>query len=523
MRNSFSSLLVKFPFRASSLLLIAFACGCKAKDPVQDLSVQSQTHYAVPLPPEPNLGKRWLRVSLQSYLGQQTTENISAPALKLVSTGRPLVIRDKSGQIFENQEIKLSWRQMPLATPYFLERQVLGPFASFESAEKVALLFRKEGIKAVVARPKEWEVWISAEAQSLFNLKTSFLRQEISFLIVPILELGNSERLLRGPIEIEAPDGLQWNGGVYTGFFRLQRDSYGSWTLVHQTKLDDYLEGVVPHEIGIGSPFVAMAVQAVLARTWAIANRHRFAVDGYHLCSDTQCQVYRDPSIASLKVKQAIRTTSGNVLSWKGEPIKAFYHASNGGVMASASESWAIGSLPYLKVQLDGPEDWKKNFSVPLKQSSEVLKLLENGTGAYGEQHSRFRWTRTITTNQIQSSLNSFDSRLVSPIEMRILERGRSGRVIALELRGQGTEKPVVLRFDAIRRTFPQLPSTLFVLDSLGKGSWSFLGGGFGHGVGLSQAGAIDLAGQGWSIERIFSYYYPGTKYGPLQSSAKAL
>jgi SpoIID/LytB domain protein len=76
----------------------------------------------------------------------------------------------------------------------------------------------------------------------------------------------------------------------------------------------------------------------------------------------------------------------------------------------------------------------------------------------------------------------------------------------------------VVLRRDAIRRTLRQLPSTLFVLRPDGPGRWIFEGGGFGHGAGLSQAGAIDLARRGWSLARILEHYYPGTSLQPLRA-----
>jgi SpoIID/LytB domain protein len=76
----------------------------------------------------------------------------------------------------------------------------------------------------------------------------------------------------------------------------------------------------------------------------------------------------------------------------------------------------------------------------------------------------------------------------------------------------------VVLRRDAIRRSLRQLPSTLFVVEPQGAGRWRFVGGGFGHGAGLSQAGAIDLADRGWSLAAILKHYYPGTQLQPLSA-----
>ena len=74
----------------------------------------------------------------------------------------------------------------------------------------------------------------------------------------------------------------------------------------------------------------------------------------------------------------------------------------------------------------------------------------------------------------------------------------------------------LVFRLDAIRRNLNVLPSTLFVVQKVEEGVWEFSGGGFGHGVGLSQAGAIDLAFRGWTTEQILRHYYPSAIYGTL-------
>ena len=76
----------------------------------------------------------------------------------------------------------------------------------------------------------------------------------------------------------------------------------------------------------------------------------------------------------------------------------------------------------------------------------------------------------------------------------------------------------MVLKRDAIRRTFRQLPSTLFTLSRPQPGRWLVEGGGFGHGVGLSQAGAIDLARGGWSMVAILKHYYPGVDLTSLEA-----
>jgi SpoIID/LytB domain protein len=311
---------------------------------------------------------------------------------------------------------------------------------------------------------------------------------------------------------------LRWKGGTYAGPFRLQADAYGGWSLVEQVPLERYLEGVLPHEIGAGAPAAALAAQAVLARTWALRNQHRFAVDGYHLCADTQCQVYSDPRQAGAGVRRAIAATRGQVLSWQRRPIHAVYHASNGGVAAGYEEAWAGTGLPYLRPAVDGPPSLVAALPLPLTEGGRLRTLLQRGDQAYGAAHPLFRWTRRFDRSQIVQALGPRAASIGSLQQVQVLERGPSGRVVRLALRGSAGE--VVLQRDAIRRTLRGLPSTLFDLTSAGPGVWRFEGGGFGHGAGLSQAGAIDLASRGWSLERILSRYYPGTTLVGLEALA---
>ena len=145
--------------------------------------------------------------------------------------------------------------------------------------------------------------------------------------------------------------------------------------------------------------------------------------------------------------------------------------------------------------------------------------MLQDRQGAYGSSHPRFRWTRSYSAADILNALGQEGRDLQVPLQLRVGERGVSGRVLALEIVGATDAAPVVLRLDRIRRTLRRLPSTLFVLKEQGPDRWTFVGGGFGHGAGLSQAGAIDLAYRGWTTERILSHYYPGTVYGALNPS----
>ena len=287
--------------------------------------------------------------------------------------------------------------------------------------------------------------------------------------------------------------------------------------MVEHVPIERYLNGVVPYEIGASSPEAALAAQAVLARTWAMANSHRFKVDGYNLCSDTQCQVYKDPSKANLKIKTAIKKTTGKILTWNKKPINTVYHATNGGVMASVDEAWSINQVPYLQMRLDGPKHWAGSVDLPLSNEKYLKSFLFSKSEAFGSDHPLFRWERTIESSQISKQLKKAQKVGSSfyPHKIEVLRRGSSGRVTSLKIEGKSGSK-ILLKLDDIRRVLRELPSTLFVVKEIKEGKWLFSGGGFGHGAGMSQSGAIELAKKGWTTKQILSHYYPKTKYGFL-------
>ena len=128
---------------------------------------------------------------------------------------------------------------------------------------------------------------------------------------------------------------------------------------------------------------------------------------------------------------------------------------------------------------------------------------------------------RTYSAGQMEEALAEPGLGAIRGVE--VLARGPSGRVLGLRVLGDGPDASITLRLDAIRRRLRRLPSTLFTLSSQGPGQWRFEGGGFGHGAGLSQAGAIDLARRGWTAEQILQHYYPGTVLAPVPASDEAL
>tara|TARA_Y100001968_G_scaffold274172_1_gene267212 strand:+ start:110 stop:1684 length:1575 start_codon:yes stop_codon:yes gene_type:complete len=475
------------------------------------------THQLPPKTISISSEKNVLLVGLKPYLGKEILNETNSSSLRLVSNGRNLILKDADGVIRKAKEINIGWRAKQLTIPKVFSRQEIGPFASFESAEKLANELKKKGIKATIAHPLDWEVWVPSDVEIPKAIESNYRKIKVFKSVVPFLNGNDGQINLTGPIVLQAPDGLRWENGIYSGPFSIQLDAYGTWTLVEHVPIERYLNGVVPYEIGANSPAAALEAQAVLARTWAVANSHRFKVDGYNLCSDTQCQVYKDPAKASQKIKRAIQKTLGKILIWDKKPINSVYHATNGGVMAAVDEAWSTKSVPYLQMRLDGPQQWSREVDLPLSNEKNLKSFLVSESEAFGSYHPLFRWDRTFDSSKIFQQLKQAQkvSSSFFPENIQVVSRGSSGRVTSLKIvDNRGSE--IFLKLDSIRRVFRELPSTLFLVKEIKEGKWLFSGGGFGHGVGMSQSGAIDLAKNGWTSRQILTHYYPKTQYGFL-------
>jgi len=243
-------------------------------------------------------------------------------------------------------------------------------------------------------------------------------------------------------------------------------------------------------------------------------------MDKYHLCITTQCQVYKPPKITNKRVQKAIEATSNLILTYRNQPINAFYHGSNGGVSATSGESWQIQDFSYFNSIIDGSQSLNKIFNLPIKNESDLNNFLDfDKEQFYGSNHSLFRWNKIFSSLDIKEKL--IKNKLINinddVLDINSIERGSSGRVTKLEIRMDNVNKSIVLVKDDIRRILSFIPSNLFTINKLNDNLWLFKGGGFGHGVGLSQSGAIEMAELGFSYEQILNHYYRNAKLKKIE------
>ncbi|ABV51546.1 possible amidase enhancer [Prochlorococcus marinus str. MIT 9215] len=460
-------------------------------------------------------------IGLKQYLGGENDSFSKKRNIEIIADKGFLNLISSNGIKHKSKQINISWVDIPIKNPKTIERIVFGPFASYESAKKQAEKLKGQGYETTIAYPKNWEVWIPFEDDlPEFELKNKIFRKLKNFQITPVLRSEYSVMKLEGPIYIYAQEEIKINGVNFGKNFYLLKDSYGTWTLVQKIEFDDYLAGVLPYEIGPNSPLEALKAQAIIARTWGIFNSDRFNMDKYHLCITTQCQVYKPPKIINKKVQKAIEATSNLILTYGNQPINAFYHGSNGGVSANARESWQIQDYSYFNSVIDGSKSLNKNLKLPITSESDLNNFLDfDKEQFYGSNHSLFRWTKKISSLEIKEKL--IKNKLIDinddVLDLNSIERGFSGRVTKLEIQTNKGNKSIVLVKDDIRRVLNFIPSNLFTINKLNDDLWLLRGGGFGHGVGLSQSGAIEMAKLGFSYEQILNHYYQDAKLKKIE------
>ena len=456
-----------------------------------------------------------LLIGLKQYLGNDNKYPKNNDLLNFKTKNNLLRVIDSNGVEHKSKEVSILFKSVPKEKPLILKRFVSGPFASFESAKRKSKLLEKEGYDLIIVNPDDWEIWLKNESEDLSKNNFVLQKKIIRNNTIPVLQSEYISRTLSGPIMITSPENIKINNQLYGKILYLIKDSYGTWTLIEKISFPNYLKGVLPHEMGPNSPLEALKAQAVIARTWAVFNSDRFQADNYHLCVTTQCQVYKPYKVSNQNIEKAIRDTSYQILSFKNLPINAFYHASNGGISAQAYESWMIEDYPYFisKSDLKKISSNTANFSM---QNRNVLINFFNDDSEkfYGNDHKLFRWERKVSDEMINNMLlktKLFDKDN-NVLDFKVKDRGVSGRVINLEIKIAGKRQVINLRRDEIRRNLKFLPSNLFIINKLNDNLWLFRGGGFGHGVGLSQSGAIDMAKSGFKYEKILNHYYTGTK-----------
>lgn len=309
--------------------------------------------------------------------------------------------------------------------------------------------------------------------------------------------------------------GYFWAGRqdrAYRGSMEFKRFDQGL-TVVNRVNVEEYLYAVVPSEVPSSWPKAVLEAQAIAARTYTFANLGRFETRGFDLLPTVVSQVYNGVQSETDAVREAVDSTRSLILTYQSRPIGAFYYDNCGGYTESSQNVWGFSS-PYLQAVPDKLLPPRNGLLAP----AELYSWLKDRPEAYSNHpkysaRSAYRWTLWVSREEIESRLK-LTEKIGRIISLSVVERSISGRAVKVLIKGTNGEK--LIKGDSIR-SLGGLRSNLFVVQpKLGADGlpeqFVFIGGGWGHGVGMAQSGAAGMAAAGYSYGDILAHYYQGTE-----------
>jgi stage II sporulation protein D len=248
--------------------------------------------------------------------------------------------------------------------------------------------------------------------------------------------------------------------------------SHGNIELINIIDLEQYIMGVVMSEAGPSVPDNFYKVQAIICRTYAIKNLDKHLSEGYNLCDDVHCQVYKGMHHWNENIEIAVEVTEGLIITDPDTvPIIAAFHSNSGGETQGSEKVW-LTPAPYLKAVLDP-------FSI-------------------GQPNEK--WEVVISTEEWLDYLKKNGFTIGKKIDYKRFEFTPQHRTRYYQV---GDKK---LEFRKIREDW-NLKSSFFSVV-LKNDAFLLKGKGYGHGVGLSQEGAINMARKGYHYTEILNFYY---------------
>lgn len=280
------------------------------------------------------------------------------------------------------------------------------------------------------------------------------------------------------PATITSGSFLKVNNCSYPGSLEVLTNK----RLLNLVELEDYLKGVLPKEVDPNWPEEALKAQAVVSRTYALKNINRHEKDGYNLCNTVHCQVYAGRCSANKQTDEAVEKTRKEVLTYKGELIQALFHGCCGGYTEEPENVWDwTTSVPYLIAHPD----------------------------PYCQNYIHYNWQTEVPEVKIRKKLRSAGYSVSKITDIEIVGSNLSGR--AKFLRIYSGRKKFLIKAAKFRLLVDPWLIRSTKIDEIVKSGDKFIwrGHGWGHGVGMCQAGARAMAEKGYKYQDILRFYYP--------------
>ncbi|MCX5707526.1 MAG: SpoIID/LytB domain-containing protein [Candidatus Omnitrophica bacterium] len=298
----------------------------------------------------------------------------------------------------------------------------------------------------------------------------------------------------------------------YRGEMELSIDN-GIIKIINVLSVEEYLYGVVPAEMPTNWPQEALKAQAVAARSETVAKLGRHRSDGFDLCAEVHCQVYSGVEKETELGNMAVDSTRGMILEYNSKAVDAIYSSNCGG----HTQDNIFGdkeAVAYFTGIEDMDETRKPVFPLSPFEMESWLKDPPAGIYCNIPEYSKlsgFRWIRIYSAQQLRKMIDNFSA--VGEIKRIVVtRRNPSGHVDKLKIVGLDSSCVIEKELN-IRKVLGNLRSSMFKVETkYGKNhapkDFIFYGGGWGHGVGMCQAGSCGMSKLGKSYQEILRHYF---------------
>lgn len=339
-----------------------------------------------------------------------------------------------------------------------------------------------------------------------------------------IFEPDDKERGIR-VLSVERSNGVP----VYPGRLEIAREE-DALVLVNELYLEEYLKRVVPSEMPVSYEKEALKSQAVCARTYAYRQiqGNSYKQYGAHVDDSTRFQVYNNLDTGSVS-DTAVNETYGELLLYEGQAAEAFYFSTSCGHTTDGTIWGAdLSEVPYLRGTAVREGGGQRDLT-----SNEAFEEFIEGKGeGYESQYAFYRWSTELTSRQLEQKISDIGT--ITNLVMEERSTGGIGKVLTAEgtegtrrIQGEGSirsvlgnEELVITKQDGTTVTgWPSLPSSFIAIrcgepDENQVTVFTIYGGGYGHGVGMSQNGAQAMAKAGKTYREILEFFFDGIEIG---------
>jgi SpoIID/LytB domain protein len=320
--------------------------------------------------------------------------------------------------------------------------------------------------------------------------------------------------------------GWWWEGiedRIYEGEIEISINGNKKFDVIVTLPLEKYLCGVVPYEIGNDAPLEALKAQVISARSETISAliSGKYRGSNFDLCADVECQVFAGNNKRTVITDQAVEETKGLCLFYDHDVIGAYYASNCGGMSEDVENVWPDRSsaVPYWSSHFD--TDKKLEYDPKNNPDEWILSNPDVFCNPYFHPElpewskKNFRWQVEMTNEELSNNLNEI-KQIGALQDIKILERGNSGRIIKARFIGSEDSLDLNSELDIRKIKKPPFRSSCFIFDKIISSDnsiiYKFNGAGWGHGVGMCQSGAVARAFSGQTYEQILVHYFPETE-----------